>query len=313
MQPDPYRGEAANSDMPWQTLLVEVAAPETEALADALLEAGAQSVSIEDAHAGSESEAPQFAEPGAVPHPWQRNRIVALFGPGTAPAAALDAAVLASGCVAPSGFRVESLADRDWVRATQQQFVPIHVAEGLWIVPSWSAPPVPDALNLRIDPGLAFGTGSHPTTRLVLAWLARELRGAKGKDGGPIVLDYGCGSGILSIAAARLGAAEAYGVDIDPQALVTAAENAARNDAAVRLFLPDALPALCADIVVANILARPLIVLAPLLSERTQDRIALSGILAGQAEEVIAAYRDKFDIGVSGEEDGWVLLSGVRR
>ncbi|MBI3376119.1 MAG: 50S ribosomal protein L11 methyltransferase [Betaproteobacteria bacterium] len=299
--------------MHWQTLLVEVAAPDTEALADALLEAGAQSVSIEDADAGSATEAPQFAEPGAVLRPWQRNRIVALFDPDSAPAVALDAAVLASGCDAPSAFRMERLVDRDWVRATQQQFVPIRIVEGLWVVPSWSEPPEPDAVNLRIDPGLAFGTGSHPTTRLVLAWLARELRNANGERGDPIVLDYGCGSGILTIAAAKLGAAEAFGVDIDPQALVTTAENAARNHARVRLFLPDALPAFCADVVVANILARPLIVLAPLLSERAGRRIALSGILADQAGEVLAAYRDQFEIGVAGEEDGWVLLSGDRR
>lgn len=308
----PALRRAARSEKHWQTLCVEVAAPDTEALADALLEAGAQSVSIEDADAGSASEAPQYAEPGAALQPWQRNRIVALFDSNTAPAEALGAAVVASGCDAPAAFRVESLVERDWVRATQQQFVPIRIAERLWVVPSWSEPPEADALNLRIDPGLAFGTGSHPSTRLVLAWLARELPNET-RSGGPIVLDYGCGSGILAIAAARLGAAEAFGVDIDPQALITAAENAARNQAEVRLFLPDALPAFCADIVVANILAQPLIVLAPLLAERARGRIALSGILAGQADEVLAAYRGKFEIGVTGEEDGWVLLSGVRR
>ena len=299
--------------MQWQTLLVDVAAPDTEALADALLEAGAQSVSIEDADAGGENEAPQFAEPGTAPQPWPRNRIVALFGPHTPPAAALDAAVLASGCNAPSAFRLESLVERDWVRATQAQFVPLRIAARLWVVPSWCEPPEPDAVNLRIDPGLAFGTGSHPSTRLVLAWLARELRGAKAGPGDPSVLDYGCGSGILAIAAAKLGAAEAFGVDIDPQALATSAENAARNRAEVRLFLPDALPARRADIVVANILARPLVVLAPLLAERARGRIALSGILSGQAEEVLAAYRHQFDIGVTAEDDGWVLLSGERR
>jgi ribosomal protein L11 methyltransferase len=206
-------------------------------------------------------------------------------------------------------LRIEPLADRDWVRAVQDHFVPLRIAEHLWVVPSWCEPPEPDAVNLRIDPGLAFGTGSHPSTRLALGWLARELHAG----GGVCVLDYGCGSGILAIAALKLGAGEAYGVDIDPQALATSAENAACNQAAVLWCTPEELPGVRADIVVANILARPLIVLAPLLAERASDRIALSGILAHQAGEVLACYHEWFDIAVTGEEEGWVLLSGRRR
>ena len=312
--------------MAWQSLIVEVAAPDAEAFAEALLEAGAQSVSVEDADAGTGREAPQFAEPGDAPQPWERNRIVALFDPDAQPAGALAAALSAIGfdadCSAPPTFRVEPVADRDWVRAVQEHFLPLRITERLWVVPSWCEPPEPDAINLRIDPGLAFGTGSHPSTRLALAWLASALRewprGAPARAARPRVMDYGCGSGILAIAALKLGAGEAFGVDIDPQALATSAENAARNDIgqgadALRLCLPDELPDFRADIVVANILARPLIVLAPLLAERAAGRIALSGILAGQGEEVLACYREWFEISVTAEEEGWVLLSGQRR
>ena len=303
--------------MAWQSLIVEVAAPDAEALADALLEAGARSVSVEDADAGTAREAAQFAEPGDAPQPWERNRIVALFDPDARPAAAFAAALGEMGWApergAPPAFRVELLADRDWVRAVQAHFVPLRIADRLWVVPSWCEPPEPDAINLRIDPGLAFGTGSHPSTRLMLAWLARELRAGRHAAVRPRVLDYGCGSGILAIAAMKLGAAEALAVDIDPQALATSAENAACNCAALRLYLPDELPVIRADIVVSNILARPLMVLAPLLAERAAGRIALSGILAGQAAEVLGCYRGWFDISVTAEDEGWVLLSGERQ
>lgn len=239
--------------MAWQSLSFEVDASDAEPLSEALLESGAQSVSVEDADAGTGREVPRFAEPGEVPQPWERNRIVALFGQDAQPAEALTAALCASGCAAPASFRVEPVADRDWVRAVQDHFVPIRIADRLWVVPSWCDPPEPDAINLRIDPGLAFGSGSHASTRLVLEWLARALHG----KARPSVLDYGCGSGILAIAASKLGAGETFGVDIDPQALITSAENAACNSTTLRLFLPDELPALRADFVVANILAGP--------------------------------------------------------
>ena len=303
--------------MAWQSLSFEVAAPDAEPLCEALLEAGAQSVSVEDADAGTGRESPQFADPGESPQLWERNRIVALFDQEAQPAEALAAAAASAGCRAPRAFRIEPLADRDWVRAVQEHFVPLRIAERLWVVPSWCEPPEPDAINLRIDPGLAFGTGSHPSTRLALDWLARALceirRTGEGRVEGARVLDYGCGSGILAIAALKLGAGEAYGVDIDPQALATSAENAACNLATVRWCLPDELPGVRVDIVVANILARPLIVLAPLLAERAADRIALSGILVNQAEQVLACYREWFEIAITGEQEGWVLLSGRRR
>ena len=295
--------------MAGQSLTFEVAAPDAEPLSEALLEAGAQSVSVEDADAGTGREAPRFAEPGETPQPWERNRIVALFDGEARPAEALAQAVTASGCAAPAAFRVEPVADRDWVRAVQEHFVPMRIADRLWVVPSWCEPPEAAAINLRIDPGLAFGTGSHASTRLVLAWLAHQLTGAVR----PSVLDYGCGSGILAIAASKLGAGEIFGVDVDPQALLTSAENAACNSTTLRLYLPDQLPAFRADIVVANILAGPLIVLAPLLAERAAGRIALSGILAGQAQAVLERYAEWFDVAVTAEQEGWVLVSGQRR
>ncbi len=201
------------------------------------------------------------------------------------------------------------MPDQDWVRATQSQFGPIEITPALWIVPSWSAPVTPGALNLVLDPGLAFGTGSHPTTSLCLQWLAATpLAGAR-------VLDYGCGSGILAIAAAKLGAREVTGTDIDAQALVASRENAVRNAVTARFVGPDALPpAAQYDIVVANILANPLMVLAPALAQRVRPggAIVLSGVLAVQATEVAACYAPWFRIGVWKEEDGWVALAGTR-
>ena len=167
------------------------------------------------------------------------------------------------------------IAEQDWVRQTQAQFGPIEIARGFWIVPSWSAVPDPGALNLRLDPGLAFGTGSHPTTRLCLEWLREHLAG------GESVLDYGCGSGILAIAAAKLGADRVMGIDVDPQAVRASAHNARENDVDAAFVEPDALPAATYEVVVANILANPLIVLAPAIAQRVVagGRIALSGIL----------------------------------
>ncbi len=298
--------------MAWLAIKLHAEARTADAIADALIEAGALSVSCDDADAGTADEAAQFGEPGLDPaQPWRRNLLTALVDADASPGNIVAEAARACG-IKPPSFECSVVEEEDWVRRSQLQFEPIHIADGLWIVPSWREPPDPAAMNIAIDPGLAFGTGSHPTTRLVLRWLAKALKG------GETVLDYGCGSGILAIAALKLGAGEAYGVDIDPQALATSVRNAADNavggDAApLRLFLPDDLPAIQADIVVANILARPLIVLAPLLAARTTGRIALSGILAEQAAEVLECYRAWFDIAVAAEREGWVLLAGRRR
>jgi ribosomal protein L11 methyltransferase len=206
-------------------------------------------------------------------------------------------------------FRTEAVPDADWVRATQSQFDPIRISGRLWIVPTWHTPPDPAALNIVLDPGLAFGTGSHPTTRLCLQWLEARVRG------GESVLDYGCGSGILAIAAAKLGAADVAGIDIDADAVRAARANAAANQARARFASTDeALPS-PADLVVANILASPLKVLAPLLAAqtRTGGRIVLAGLLDAQSDEVAAAYAPWFDMGVFDRADGWTALEGVRR
>jgi len=290
--------------MAWQRVSVVVAGSAAEPLADALEEAGALSTEIADAHAGTEQEHAVFAEPGADAALWPQCRVTALFPID----ADLDAALQRSGA-AVTGASIDRLEDEDWVALTQRQFEPIRAGERLWIVPTWHRPPDPGAVNIVLDPGAAFGTGSHPTTRLCLAWLERNVRG------GDVVLDYGCGSGILAIAALKLGAAEAMGVDVDPLALQAAQYNASRN--AVRLAVFDAHAPLPrnARITVANILANPLRMLAPLVAAHTQPlgSIVLSGILEEQAQDVIAAYAPWAALEIDARESGWVLLAGGRR
>lgn len=289
----------------WLSLKLAAGQAEAEALADALLEAGALAVSIEDRDAGTTAEEAQFGEPGlGDPHAWRRNWVVALLPEETD----VPALLARLGRPADAEHQIETIAEQDWVRLTQSQFEPIRVTDRLWIVPTWHDAPDPQAINIVLDPGLAFGTGSHPTTRLCLAWLAENLRG------GECVLDYGCGSGILAIAAARLGAARVVGVDIDPQAVAAARDNAERNAVRAEFYLPDAAPDLRADVLVANILTNPLKALAPLFarSVRPGGRIALSGILTEQAQAVIDAYAPWFDLAISATEEGWCLLAGQR-
>lgn len=292
--------------MSWLSLKLAAGQAEAETLADALMDAGALSVSIEDRDAGTEAEAPQFGEPGLDdPKAWQRNWVVALLDADTD----VDDLLRRLGLPADHERQLETVAEQDWVRLTQSQFDPIPISGRLWIVPSWHAAPDPDALVLVLDPGLAFGTGSHPTTRLCLKWLEAKVRG------GESVLDYGCGSGILAIAARKLGAGRVVGADIDPQAVAASRDNAARNDADIEFHLPDALPAGEFDILVANILTNPLKALMPLLATRVRagGRIALSGILAEQADEVMALYGTAFAMHAWAEEDGWVCLEGGKR
>jgi ribosomal protein L11 methyltransferase len=290
-------------------LRFDVDAVSADAWADALLAAGALSVDVADPLAGTSGETPLYGEPGVPAALWPVSRLTALFS-GTAEVAAALAEIAAGSRTLPR-YEVSAVAEQDWVRATQAQFAPIRIAERLWIVPSWCDPVDPSAINLALDPGLAFGTGSHPTTRLCLRWLARELRR------GESVLDYGCGSGILAIAACRLGAGHVVGTDIDPQALSASRDNALRNGVAA-VFLPD--DRLAAeeptpfDVVIANILANPLVLLAPALAHRVRPggRIVLSGILGAQAEAVIMVYRQWFNIGVCESDDGWIALAGTR-
>jgi len=289
-------------------LLFDTDAASAEPLVDLLLELGALSVTTEDATAGTADEQPIFDEPGEVAV-WPRLRLRVLFEPDADARALLGQACAAAGVGLPQDCRLETVEERDWVRETQAQFDPIRISPRLWIVPSWHTPPAPPAIAIGLDPGVAFGTGSHPTTQLCLQWLERHVRG------GETVLDYGSGSGILAIAAMKLGAARAVGVDIDPAAVRAAADNAKRNGVACKFFNSRMPLAFEADLIVANILANPLKLLAPLLAMRTRSggRIALSGILEPQCGEVEHSYARWFAFESPAREGGWVCLSGMRR
>jgi ribosomal protein L11 methyltransferase len=296
--------------MAWVSLKLAADGEGAEALADALMEAGALSVSIEDRDAGTPAEQAQFGEPGLDdPKAWQRNWVVALLEADADVDALIAKLNLPAEVKRKIGEReVEVVPEQDWVRLTQSQFEPIPISDRLWIVPSWHDAPDPEAIVLVLDPGLAFGTGSHPTTRLCLKWLEQYLQG------GESVLDYGCGSGILAISAKKLGAGKVLGTDVDAQAITASRNNAGNNLAEAEFFLPDALPAGEFDVLVANILTNPLKALMPLLAGRvrTGGRIALSGILAEQADEVRAIYSQFFDMRLWATEDGWVCLSGTK-
>jgi ribosomal protein L11 methyltransferase len=275
--------------MPWRALTLQVEAGAAEAMSEALLEAGAQSVSID----GPDQLSPTLC---------------ALVDLKLDPEAWLRAAAESAGLAATPPYTAAEIADQDWVRSTQAQFAPVEIGERLWIGPSWREPPA-GRTAVRVDPGLAFGTGTHPTTQLVLRFLETTIRGGEG------VLDYGCGSGILAIAAAKLGAARVDGVDVDPQALATARDNARGNGVELHPALPQELRPGVYEIVVSNILAQPLILLAPVLAARTAQRgtLALAGILESQAAEVAAAYAPWFDMRLESVLDGWALLAGRRR
>jgi len=292
--------------MAWLRIGLVVRGEHAEALGDALEARGALSVDLADADAGTVREAPRFAEPGAASGPWPRCRVGALLDEDEDADAVIASALRDCGAESLEAASVERVEDTDWVARTQREFEPIRAGERLWIVPSWHEPPQPGAVNVILDPGAAFGTGSHPTTRLCLAWLERRV------TRGDIVLDYGCGSGILAIAALKLGAAAATATDIDASALETASYNARRNS--VPLEVVDAqLPiAATASITIANILANPLRMLAPVLVSHTRPGgwIALSGILAPQAGEVEAAYAPWARLDIDASLEGWVLLAG---
>lgn len=289
---------------------------QAEAWSDALLDAGVLSVSVEDAESDTEAEQALFGEPGTEPEvqAWRNNRVVALLPDNLEPGDAVAALAVATGETIPdSDWITREVPDADWVRVTQSQFGPIHVGERIVIVPSWHAND--PALNLsdnvialELDPGLAFGTGSHPTTHLCLEWLAVHLQGR------PTVLDYGCGSGILAIAACKLGAGSVYAIDIDEQAVSSTEYNAQVNQVALKAGLPDDLPEGWFELVVANILSNPLKVLAPMLANRVAPggRLVLSGVLERQADDVAAAYAPWLKLSVWQSREGWVCLHGQR-
>jgi ribosomal protein L11 methyltransferase len=295
--------------MSWQSVSFLTDAAHAEPLCDALLEAGALSATIEDADADTPDEQPQFGEPGLETAPgWQRSRIVALLEADADAGELLATASATVGLAAVPAWSVEPVAEQNWVQLTQSQFDPIRISGRLWIVPSWHAAPDPTAVNLVLDPGMAFGTGSHPTTRLCLEWLERNV------TPGCRMLDYGCGSGILAIAAARLGAGTVAGVDIDPQAVAAATANAERNGVVAR-FTDSAQPLAGEyDLVVANILSNPLRVLAPAICGhvRRGGRLALSGILREQADEIIAIYSRWLPLQVADTREDWVCLAGTK-
>ncbi len=297
--------------MPWLSLVVESNAENAEALSEALLELGALSVELLDADADTPDEQAIFGEPGEPPPGvWQHNRVSALFENNRDVGTILRDATANIGIEQLPEHRIEILDDKDWVRLTQSQFEPIQISPRLWIVPTWHAPCDPSAINIVLDPGLAFGTGSHPTTRLCLRWLDTNLQG------GGTVLDYGCGSGILAIAARKLGAARATGIDVDLQAVVASRDNAIANQVnSVQFCVPDDAPQSSYDLVLANILTNPLRILAPLLAKATRSggQIVLSGILEEQAQDVMNIYQQWFDLNAPIFEEGWSCLSGRKR
>ena len=286
-----------------------------ETVSDALgFELGALAVSVEDADAGSDAERALFGEPGLPPPRagWQRSVVRALFD-GEAQATEAATLLLAQDWGAP--IHVQSLADvaeQDWVRLTQSQFAPVGITPSFWIVPSWHEPPAGAERVIRLDPGLAFGTGTHPTTRMCLRWIARHA--AERSVAWQRVLDYGCGSGILAIGAALHGARGVDAVDIDPAAVASTRSNAAANGVALQAGLPE-LAAGAYPLVLANILATPLRLLAPLLAGHLAPggHLVLAGILERQADELKAAYAPWCALDVSDREDGWILMTARAR
>ncbi len=297
--------------MAWQSLVIEVAGDIAERLSDALMAAGAMSVAVEDARVGTAEEHPRYGEPtlDQTTDPWPNSRLSALFDAGVDVQQTLSFATQACGLPAMHAGPIGTVEDIDWVRHTQSQFDPIHVTERIWIVPTWHATPDPQAINIVLDPGLAFGSGSHPTTQLCMAWLEQRIRP------GMSVIDYGCGSGILAIAAAKLGADNILGVDIDPVAVLTARANAASNKVTGTFVDGNATITHQADLVVANILANPLKVLAPMFARLSGPggRIVLSGLLIEQIAAVSACYEPYFAMSTFAVRDSWAAIEGIRR
>ena len=294
--------------MAWLLLKIQADEQNADAISDALMNIGALSVSIEDANAETVAEQAIFGEPGDPPPGiWQQNIVTAMFDEDVDTGQIINA--LVSETAIPNfQYSTEIIAEQDWVRATQAQFDPIRITDNLWIVPTWHEAPNHNAINIILDPGLAFGTGSHPTTSLCLEWLTRQ----SGMDN---LLDYGCGSGILAIAAKKLGAKHVVGVDIDEQAIIASDYNAKQNQVDIDFFDANSFTHQTFDIVVANILSSALMVLAPALAKycKTGGKIALSGILVSQKEALTARYSEWFEMDTPRQKDAWILLTGTRK
>ena len=296
--------------MSYQQVHITLSSQDAEQLSDAIMEHNALSCAIEDAYAGTDAEQEIFGEPGEPTQSWDNSLLLVLFDEKTDVDTMIKLACNDIGIDIPN-YRIQTLPEQDWVRLTQAQFNPIQISQRLWIVPSWHNAPDDNAINIKLDPGLAFGTGSHPTTCLCLQWLDNNL------SAGKTVLDYGCGSGILAIAAMKLGALSADGVDIDPQAVEASIINAQENQVNANFITSDndQLAKQTYDIVLANILANPLRLLGSLLASHTKSggNIVLSGILAEQADEMMAIYQEWFDMNPPIFDEGWACLNGVKR
>ena len=282
-----------------------------ETLSDALDALDALSVSVEDADAQTDAEQALFGEPGMPPpkEGWQRSRVLALYATeelANEALALLKAQDFFADCQV---LGLQNVPEQDWVRLTQSQFTPVEITPQFWIVPTWHEPPAQASIIIRLDPGLAFGTGTHPTTRMCLRWIA----GHGARNGLGRVLDYGCGSGILAIGAAKHGALDIDAVDIDDAAVESTVLNAQANEVELKAGLPDVVTGVY-QTVLANILATPLKVLAPLLWSRVAPggALVLAGILARQADELKLAYAPYCNLSVSDQEDGWILMTAKR-
>ncbi len=287
-----------------------------EALSDALDALDALSVSVEDADAQTDAEQALFGEPG-MPAPkdgWQRSRVLALYDTREQAQETIELLRMQDFFAGCEVLGIQHVPEQDWVRLTQSQFAPVDITPEFWIVPTWHEPPAQARTVIRLDPGLAFGTGTHPTTRMCLRWISRQAQ--LGTDGAAVfgrVLDYGCGSGILAIGAAKFGAKEVDAVDIDPAAIESTVLNAQANHVVVRSGLPETASGVY-QTVLANILATPLKVLAPLLWSRVapDGHLVLAGILERQADELKAAYAPYAVLTVADVEDGWILMTASR-
>lgn len=290
--------------MAWIQLIFNSTPDDAEALSDQLLETGASAVTFQD----NEDQPIYEPEIGTTPL-WPATNVIALYDAETDTDMLIG---ILTGMMAPQAlpsYRIEAVEDKDWVREWMDNFHPMNFGEKLWICPSWHTPPQADAINIMLDPGLAFGTGTHPTTALCLNWL--DQADVKGK----VVIDYGCGSGILAIAAALLGAKKVIGVDTDPQALEATQANAERNGVKIDTYLPDDCPDETCDLLLANILAGPLQSLSERLARLSKSgaKIVLSGILDVQAEDVSQSYQTWFDMKAPVLKDEWIRLVGQKR
>ena len=295
--------------MTWANLIVQINKEDVDSISDFLIELGAISTSIEDTNLNQNNEELIFGVPNIQSQQfWENNTVQALFEKKIN-IEIIKAAIKNKFTDAILSLSTKDVEDTDWVKSTQTQFSPIRINDKLWIIPTWHKIQDKNAINLILDPGLAFGTGTHPTTHLCLLWLLDNI------NQNLSVLDYGCGSGILGIAAKKIGAKKVIGVDIDNQAIKASKDNSEMNNVQISWSNTKEKIDFKADLVVANILSSALSVLAPILAEHciTNGKIALSGILESQEDDIKKIYNSWFDLDPSYKKDGWVLISGTKR